>query len=93
MGPIYTSTTRKVIYLNGSNVVADTEAIYFTGFEVEHESDTLKLLYTSNQTTNYTESSLEHERFYRINLDKDYAAIKLFHNDNEVAFSSISGNL
>jgi len=80
------------VYLNGFNVIADAEAMYFTGFNVEDESNTLKLLYTSNQTTNYADSSLEHERFYKVKLDKDYDKIKLFNNGSEAAFSSISGN-
>ncbi|MFC0562327.1 membrane lipoprotein lipid attachment site-containing protein [Halalkalibacter alkalisediminis] len=80
------------VYLNGSNVIQDEKAVYFTGFDIESENDTLNLLYKSEETSDYSNSSLEHEIFYKVNLDKYYEEVKLLNNGNETSFGTISGN-
>ncbi|KIL45509.1 hypothetical protein KP78_30530 [Jeotgalibacillus soli] len=80
------------VYLNGSNVVQGEEAIYFTGFDVERVNETLNIFYNSDKTSDYSNSSLEHELFYKVNLDKDYEEVKLFNDGNETHFGTISGN-
>lgn len=80
------------VYLNASNVIQDKTAVYFTGFDVKSENDTINILYKSDKTSDYSNSSLEHELFYKVNLDKDYEKVKLFHNGNETSFDTVSGN-
>lgn len=80
------------VYLNGSNVTQDKKAVYFTEFDVKRENDTLNLLYKSDMTSDYSNSSLEHELFYKVNADKEYEEVKLFNNGNETSFGTISGN-
>lgn len=80
------------IYLNGSNVIDGEEATYFTDFDIEEEDDMLKLSYTSEQTTDYSDQSLDYERFYKIISDQDYEGIKLYGNGQEVSFDTVSGN-
>lgn len=80
------------VYLNGSNVIQDEKAVYFTDFDIKSENDKLNLLYKSDETSDYSNSSLEHEIFYKVNIDKHYKEIKLFNNGNETSFGTISGN-
>ncbi|WP_406944220.1 hypothetical protein ACJA3J_12680 [Halobacillus sp. SY10] len=80
------------VYLNESNVVQGEEAMYFTGFDVEGVNETLNLLYKSENTFDSSNSSLEHELFYKVSLDTDYETVKLFKNGKETHFGTISGN-
>lgn len=59
---------------------------------VERVNETLNILYKSDKTSDYSNSSLEHELFYKVNVDKDYEEAKLFNNGNETHFGTISGN-
>ncbi len=81
-----------LVYLNGANVVKGENALHFTEFEVEEEVDTLNLLYKSDETSDYSNSSLEHELFYEIKLDKAYSEVNLFKNGSQETFGTISGN-
>ena len=80
------------IYLNGSNVIQGDKATYFTGFDVEEDNNTLNLLYKSKETSDFSNSSLEHELFYRINLDKKYDVVNVFNNGNQTSFTMITEN-
>jgi len=80
------------VYLNGSNVSQDDMAVHFTGFDVEKENETLNLLYKSEETSDYSNPSLENELFYKVNLADDYDVVKVFNNGNETIFNTISGN-
>lgn len=79
------------IYLNGKNVLQGEKANYFTDFKVATEGDTLKILYTSDKTTDYSNPSLNHELLYKIKLDKKYDTIRSFQNGEEVSFNVVSG--
>lgn len=79
------------VYLISSNVVQGEKAEIFTDFDVEIEKDVLNLIYTSEETTDLTGSSLQHGRIYRVNLNKGYDIVKLFHNGEEASFRSGSG--
>ena len=80
------------VYLNGTNVMQDEKAVYFTDFQIESENGTLNLKYKSEETSDYSNSSLKHEIFYKVNLDKNYQEVKLFNNGNETSFGTISVN-
>ncbi|WP_438313033.1 hypothetical protein [Sporosarcina sp. FA9] len=58
----------------------------------EEENGTLKLLYKSEETSDYSNLSLKNELFNKINLEEDYEVIKTFNNGNETHFGKISGN-
>lgn len=79
------------VYLNASNVAQGENAEVFTDFDVESEQDTLHLLYQSEETTDHSNSSSQHSIIYKVNLNKDYDTVKLFHNGNETAFKTVSG--
>lgn len=80
------------VYLNGSNVVQGDMAVYFTGFDVEEEDGILKLLYKSEETSDYSNPSFENELFYKVNLAEDYDVVKVFNNGDETIMGTISGN-
>ncbi|WP_404469575.1 hypothetical protein [Sutcliffiella horikoshii] len=80
-----------VVYLNGENVVQGEKAETFTDFAVESEEETLKLMYTSAETTDLSNSSSDYSLFYKINLNKEYDKVMLFQNGNEASFRSVSG--
>ncbi|MCG1023421.1 hypothetical protein [Sutcliffiella horikoshii] len=79
------------VYFNSSNVVQGEKAEILTDFDVDIEKDVLNILYTSEETTDLSSSSSEHSRIYRVNLNKEYDIVKLFHNGKEVSFRSVSG--
>lgn len=79
------------VYLNSTNVVQGEKAEIFTDFDVEIDMDVLNIIYTSNETTDLSGSSSEHSRIYRVNLNKEYDIVKLFHNGEEASFRSGSG--
>lgn len=81
------------VYLNGLNVIQGKKAVNFTHFDVEKENNTLNLLYKSVETSNYTTSSLNSELLYKVNLDKYYENIKLFHNGKETSLGTIYGQI
>ncbi|GEL78507.1 hypothetical protein [Tenuibacillus multivorans] len=80
------------VYLNGSNVVQDEKVNYFTDFDVEADGETLRLIYESDEAIDYSDQSLKHERFYKVNVDNSYETIRIFHNGEESHFGTISGN-
>lgn len=84
--------TTLFVYLNGSNVLQGEKAVTFTDFDVEGDSSTLNLSYKSEKTSDYSNSSLDYERFYRVKVDKVPEVIRLYHNDEEASFGTISGN-
>ncbi|WP_010199836.1 hypothetical protein [Bacillus sp. m3-13] len=80
-----------VVYLNGEAVVQGEKAETFTGFDVDSEEDTLKLMYTSAETTDLSNSSSDYSLFYKVNLNNEYDKVKLFQNGDEASFRSVSG--
>ncbi|MGD6777947.1 hypothetical protein [Sutcliffiella horikoshii] len=82
-----------VVYLNGENIVQGEKAETFTGFDVDSEEDILKLMYKSEETTDFSDSSSDYSLFYKVNLNKEYDKVKLFQNGNEASFLSISGGV
>lgn len=79
------------VYLNSSNVVQGEKAEIFTEFDVEIEKDVLNIIYKSEETTDLSGSSSEHGPIYRVNLNREYDTVKLFHNGKESSFRSVSG--
>ncbi|WP_332693577.1 hypothetical protein [Halalkalibacter lacteus] len=80
------------VYLSGANVKQGEKAVHFTDFKVKGNGDTLHILYSNDETTDYSNQSLNHELLYKVNLDKNYENIKAFNNGQEVSFGLISGN-
>ncbi|WP_121614226.1 hypothetical protein [Mesobacillus foraminis] len=80
------------VYLNGKNVEQGEKAVHFTDFNVKENSDTLNILFSNAETTDYLNQSLNYELLYKVNLDKKYEKIKPFSNGEEVSFGVISGN-
>lgn len=80
------------VYLNGTNVEQGEKAVHFTDFDVEENSDTLNILFSNAETTDYSNQSLNYELLYKVNLDKKYEKMKPFSNGEEVSFGVISGN-
>ncbi len=66
--------------------------MHFTKFGVREDHNTLILLNESDETPDLMSTSLTHEIYYKVNVDKDYDVIKLFNNGKETSFSTISGN-
>ncbi|AZU62147.1 hypothetical protein [Neobacillus mesonae] len=79
------------IYLNESNVIQGEKATYVTDFKVEKDGNTLKILYNTDKTSNYSKPKLNHELLYKIKLDKKYDTIRSFQNGEEVSFNAVSG--
>ncbi|HEY4553914.1 MAG TPA: lipoprotein [Bacillaceae bacterium] len=79
------------VYLNGLNVELGEKAIHFTDFQVEEEGDTLNFVYTHDETADYSDPALHHERLYKVKLDKDYEYVKALGNGKEVSFGVVSG--
>ncbi|MEI5908695.1 hypothetical protein WAK64_16730 [Bacillus spongiae] len=81
-----------LVYLNGYNIDQGDSAYSFNNFNVEAYGNNLHLSYETDTTTDYS-SEIENQLFYEVSLDKEYDKIKLFNNEDEVAFKTISGNL
>ncbi|RKD25719.1 hypothetical protein BEP19_01900 [Ammoniphilus oxalaticus] len=79
------------VYLNGAIVKQGEKAVHFIDFDVKENGDTLHILYTSNETDNYSDPSLRHNHLYQVKLKKKYEKIKLFRNGEETHFGVISG--
>lgn len=79
------------VYLNGSNVKQGEKAIHFTDFNVEKKGETLRILYNTAETADYSNQSIKHELLYKVNLDKKYEIIEPIGNGEEASFGVISG--
>ncbi|SES17828.1 hypothetical protein SAMN04487944_1223 [Gracilibacillus ureilyticus] len=71
------------VYFKGSDVAYSDES-----FSLEVNEDTLDLLYEGE----ISGTSLNPERFYKVDVDKNYETVRLFINGTETAFTSVSGN-
>lgn len=80
------------VYLNGKNVKKGEKAVHFTDFDVKKNGKSLNILYSNDETTDYSNQSLNYEILYKVNLDKNYENIKLFSNGVEDSFGLVSGN-
>ncbi|MDQ0271643.1 hypothetical protein [Cytobacillus purgationiresistens] len=77
--------------MNGTQVPQGEKAFHYTDFQVEPVGDILNIHITEEEASDYSGQTLKHERLYRIDKDKEYEAIQLFKNGQEVSFDGISG--
>lgn len=77
-------------YFNERNVNQGEEAVYFTDFDLEADGDTLKILYESDQTLDYSDNSIKNEVYLKVNLDQNYETISVFNNGEETHFGTVT---
>lgn len=80
------------VYLNSANVTHGEAAVYFTDFDVEENGDTLRIIYNTETTTDYSHQDLDHELLYKVKVNKKYEYLKAYSDGKEVSFHTISGN-
>ncbi|KIL45052.1 membrane lipoprotein lipid attachment site-containing protein [Jeotgalibacillus soli] len=82
---------RLFVFLNNVLVEQGSEAIFFSGFDIKNEKDTVNIYFNQETKKDYVNKDLNNQVLYEVKLDKEYDYIKLFSNNEETHFSLVTG--